>query len=178
MAEPNPTAPPNEGGNPIPAQSENSPAITQEVKVYDADYVKDLRTENANYRTRAKEAETKAANFETQISDLQTKLKQSALRASVAVEAGKLKIVDADAALVLMDKSGIEFSEDGSILGVEDALKKLIDEKKYLIGELIQTTPQGNPARSEANFTKEQLVRMSPQEINTHWEEVKKVLNN
>jgi hypothetical protein len=156
MAEPTNTPPTGENppapasGNPTtnpPAPV--APILTQEVKVYDAEYVRDLRTENASYRTKAKEWETKATDLQTQVSTLQAQTQTAILRASVAVEATKLKIVDADAALALMDKSGIQYADDNTVSGVEDALKKLIETKTYLVSDAVAATPTGNPARDD-----------------------------
>lgn len=157
MAEPNntpltgdPITPPAATAVPAtnpPAQA--APTQTQEVKVYDADYVKDLRSENASYRTKAKDFETQLGEATKTIETLRETTKSAALRASVAVEAIKLKIVDADAALALMDKAGVKFNDDGTIEGVTDALTKLIEAKPYLVGESAQATPSGNPPRDE-----------------------------
>jgi Phage minor structural protein GP20 len=174
-----PTPPAPAGTAPTPQPATVPPVTaTQEVKIYDADYVKDLRAENASYRTKAKDWETKATDFEKQISTFQQQSQTASLRAAVAVESIKLKIVDADAALALMDKAGISFGDDGSITGVEDALKKLIESKKYLVGEGFQSTPEGNPQRNGSTFTKESIAKMSADEINVNWDEVQKVLSS
>lgn len=82
------------------------------------------------------------------------------LRADVAVEAAKLNIVDADAALKLLDQSGIEYGEDGSIFGVKDALDALLVAKPYLKAE----SKPGDPNLSPSNGGRGAEPQLTPQQ--------------
>lgn len=76
--------------------------------------------------------------------DIITKANQRLIKSEVIVKAVALKIVDPDAAYALMDKTDIEVSDDGEVVGIDDALKKLVKNKPYLIGEGIVTKTGDN----------------------------------
>ena len=82
----------------------------------------------------------------------------ASLRAAIAVEAGKLNIVDADAALALIDTTGIEHSDDGTVNGVTDALTALIAAKPYLVAK------PGTPQLDPSNGGRQQPPALTPQQ--------------
>ena len=57
------------------------------------------------------------------------------IAAEVKTVALELKIVDADAALALMDKSKIKVNDKGDVTGVKEALDALAKSKPYLVGK-------------------------------------------
>ena len=61
-------------------------------------------------------------------------------RYEVQIAAGKLGIVDPDAAVKLLDWSSLEYADDGTPKDVDKALKLLLRERPYLAGG--PTSPQ------------------------------------
>ena len=57
------------------------------------------------------------------------------IAAEVKTVAIELKIVDAEAALALMDKSKIKVNDKGDVTGVKEALEALAKAKPYLVGK-------------------------------------------
>ena len=78
-------------------------------------------------------------------------------------EAIKLGVVDLDAVLKLVDRNSIKLEDDGTLSGVEAAVKTLLDEKAYLKGKPGQTAigtptaPGGATSDGKYKFTKTQL---------------------
>lgn len=130
-------------------------------KTYDAEYVKKLRKEAAAYRVKAKEYEEQLQampgqvaekvfkalginpdpekNFEKQLEEAQQKAQEAEeranerlLRAEVKNVASDMGLVDADAALVLMDKTNITITDSGMVEGVKEALESLVEVKPWL----------------------------------------------
>jgi hypothetical protein len=180
-------------GDPPPAPTDPPPG--QAPKVFDEAYVQTLRSESADYRTKLRAAEEKLTKLENaqlseterakkEATDAQTKaqqlekdLKDSRVRAEIAVQAPGLKIVDADAAHKLLDGGAIQFDDQGKPTNVKTLLEVLVKDKPFLIQQAGTTTPPNNPARDGSNtLTKEAIEKMSPQEINANWEQVQKVL--
>ena len=111
------------------------------------------RRESAGYRTRLSAFEKTAADQEaaglseseklskrnTQLeADLTAERRDRKLgvdRYEVQLAAGKLGIVDPDAAVKLLDWSTVEYGTDGSPTNVEAALKALIAKRPYLASQ-------------------------------------------
>lgn len=53
---------------------------------------------------------------------------------SIIVEATKLGAVDIEAVKALIDRNGIKLNDDGTVVGVAEAVKTLLDSKQYLKG--------------------------------------------
>lgn len=133
----------------------------QEPKMFSEDYVKDLRTEAAKYRTKAKELEGKLQtlpgeitakvlaalglepdpdkNFEKQLAEAQAKAQEAEkranerlVRAEVISLATDMGLVDADAALALMDRTDVTVKDDGTVSGAKEALEALVAAKPWL----------------------------------------------
>lgn len=66
--------------------------------------------------------------------DWQSKYTQSIADNRILAAASKAGVVDTDAVLKLIDRSGVVISEDGSISGVDEAVKALLESKPYLKG--------------------------------------------
>jgi hypothetical protein len=130
-------------------------------KTFDEAYVKKLRDEAASYRTKLRDMETKSQEerqnlikqlfetlgieadpnkeFEKQLQEARAKAQEAEqranerlIRAEVKAVATELGLVDADAALALMDRSGVKIADDGSVEGVKEALEALVTVKPWL----------------------------------------------
>jgi hypothetical protein len=131
------------------------------VKTFDETYVKQLRSEAAQYRTKAKELEQKLQtmpqeitakvlqalglepdpnkNFEKQLEEARAKARdgeqranERLMRAEVKALATEMGLVDADAALALMDRSKVAVKDDGTVEGAKEALEALVAAKPWL----------------------------------------------
>jgi len=101
--------------------------------------VERLKTEKAEAETRANTALENANNI--------------LLKAEVISGCSSLNIIDADAALALIDRSGIEI--DGSnVKGVKQALKDLIEGKPWLVKNDDNVKPSGDDQNSNPDKNK------------------------
>ncbi len=99
-------------------------------------------------------------------------------RAAVVAEATRAGAVDPDAVLALLPPDAVTVGDDGQVTGAEDAVRALLEQKPYLVG---QTTPppppragttgsaeggaRGTSADGPPQLTRADLVSMSHQEI-------------
>lgn len=157
---------------------------------FDAEYVKGLRKEAAQYRTQAKELAVKVAAFEA---ERQTEAERLAAQTKVAQEAAaaaqaELRKARVDAALaraaakVGVDVSlvarlvDVEFDDAGQPVGVEAAIGKVLEAYPQLKPQPV-TPGATNPSRgSGAKLTMDEIKRMTPEQINARWDEVKAVM--
>lgn len=121
------------------------------------------------------EAERKAAEEQGKFQDLyksaeeratkaEAALKQTRIENAATLAAAKLGVIDPAAAIKLMDQSSITVSDDGTISGVEDAVKALQQSSPYLFKTPAQgsvgdgNTNPGNGANNQASeFTYSQI---------------------
>ena len=164
-------------------QNQEQETKDQETKTFDETYVKELRTEAAKYRTKAKELEQQLQtlpgeitakvlaalglepdpdkNFEKQLAEAQAKAQEAEkranerlVRAEVISLATDMGLVDADAALALMDRAGVAVKDDGTVEGAKEALEALVAAKPWLKKEQKTTVgggtnpPGGNSAKT------------------------------
>ena len=100
----------------------------------------DKLTEQEKLEARAIAAEQAAASAASQVS--------AALIASeVKVKAVQMGVVDPDAAYLLLDKANVHYTEETGVVGVDDALTQLLDDKPYLRGA--NRAPNLNPQTGE-----------------------------
>lgn len=143
-----------------------------------ADY-DDLKAKLAEYESQAEEqrqseltdlqkAQEQAQQFEAKVQELmaqleaeRTKSQDQALKATYKQVASSFGIVDVEAALILSDLSAVSFDENGEVIGVEDAVKKLVEHKPYLVAKK-QTQPIGTATNGgsggQSEKTAEQLL--------------------
>lgn len=139
----------------------------------------DLKTKLSEYESQAEEkrqseltdlqkAQEQAQQFEAKVQELtaqleaeRTKSQDQALKATYKQVASSFGIVDVEAALILSDLSAVSFDENGEVIGVEDAVKKLVEHKPYLVAKK-QTQPIGaatnGGSSGQSEKTAEQLL--------------------
>ena len=98
-------------------------------------------SEQEKLETRAAEAERKAASAADQIS-------AAMIASEVKVRAAQLGIIDPDAALLLVDRANVRYSEEDGVTGVDAALTQLLEDKPYLKGTP-NRAPNLNPQSGE-----------------------------
>lgn len=164
------------------AGKENS----QEPSTFSADYVKELRAEAAKNRKEAQEAKAKIAAFETQQMSEAEKLQAAAKSAQEQAQAARLELQQARAEVAIARAAQaagvnpaklaklvkVDFDEAGQPVGVEKAVADVLAEWPELKPSATVTSGAMNPQR-QAKLTMEQIKKMSPDEINSRWDEVK-----
>lgn len=118
--------------------------------------------------TDLQKAQEQAQQFEAKVQELtaqleaeRTKSQDQAIKATYKQVASSFGIVDVEAALILSDLSAVSFDENGEVTGVEDAVKKLVEHKPYLVAKkqmqpIGTATNGGSSGQSEK--TAEQLL--------------------
>ncbi len=102
----------------------------------DADELKKLK---AASQTEAEKLTNRLAELEKEQATWQRERQESTVRYEVLLAAGKLNIVDPDAAYRLLDLAEIEYDKEGRPTNVEAVLKGLVKAKPYLVKA--QATP-------------------------------------
>lgn len=169
--------------NPTTGTGDLSPEAAQKL-------ISELRAENAKRRAESKDLDAlrkfKADYEASQLTEQQkaaaelTALKEqhsasiealrtAKLETAIAIQAGALKLADADTALQLVDRNSIEFGDDGTPdpASVTSALEALVAAKPFL-----RATPPppsagspANPAKPEGAMTIDQVRAMTPEQI-------------
>lgn len=167
-----------EGATQEVAQQQPEAQAAEEQERFDAEYVRKLRAEAAEYRKRLRELESKVkadeeaklteqerlqkrlAELERKEIEYQSLIQARTLEYEVKLHAAQLGIVDTDAAYRLLDLKQIEFDEDGKPVNIEKALKDLITKKPWLIGSggaISATNPAQGRVSGQQVFTRSQL---------------------
>lgn len=103
--------------------------------------------EDANKSELAK-AQERAAELEKQLADAAEKQKALMTQSDITAKAAKLGIIDPDAAYKLLNRSELEYGDDGAPTNTETLLVALLKEKPYLAGGGASAM---NPAKSSGN---------------------------
>jgi hypothetical protein len=119
-------------------------------ETFSREYVTELRSENATYRTKAREAEQKAIESEVAAKkfaeEAAAKAEAKAAEretAELKAEAIKAGMVDLDG-LKLADLSKVKLNDAGEVEGADELMKALKEAKPYLFGT---TTTTSNPEK-------------------------------
>lgn len=126
-------------------------------------------------------ANRRMMELQTELDATRDRVREASLKATIAQEASKHGIVDADAAARLLDTTALEYDEDsGKWVGIPDALRDLALERPWLVqtGSVpAKDANPANPARRRSRVTREQLARMTQSEIDAlPWEDVQAAL--
>ena len=162
---------------------EATPAVAETEK-FDAEYVKSLRKESAQYRTQAKELAAKVATYEAEKLSETERLQAQAQAANAEAQAAReeLKRARYDTALAReAAKAGVdpnlltrlvepEYDAEGKPANVGAAVAAVLDAYPQLKP---QATPSGatNPGRV-AKLTVDDVKKMTPEQINARWDDV------
>ena len=100
----------------------------------------DLKTQAAEWKQHQDAQKSELEKLQEQATQAQQErddaieLANKRLRdAAIISEASKAGFANPQDAIVLLDHSGVEIDDKGNVQGVSDAIKKLADEKKYLL---------------------------------------------
>jgi hypothetical protein len=137
------------------------------------DEIKELKEEILNRDTQIAELQKSVKgndDLTKQIEDLkkanddwQGKYKETQLNNAIKLAVAK-DAKDANDILHFINKEGLEVLEDGTVKGLEDAVKKLRESKSYLFAEetpsLKGRKPNDDPTPPPTGVTKEQFAQM------------------
>ena len=163
-----------------PDQQGTAGAAGQEPERFDAEYVRKLRSEAAEYRKRLRELEQvvkqqeeaklseqerlqkRLAELEREQATWQRERQDLSLKYETMLMASRLGIVDPEAAYRLLDLADIEFGEDGAPRNLEQSLKDLIKRRPYLVQHAAPASVSPtNPATGQqraGTFTTSQIA--------------------
>lgn len=184
---PDPTPDPAPDPDPTPVPDEFA-AITSQAQ-FDAMIQERIRRERAKYadysdlKTKAAQldeiesaskdeltkAQERISALEAEAQSAAQSARESALRSAVISEAAKRDVVDPDAAVALLDRSSLEFDDDGHPTNVAQAMEQLLETRSYLVksnGGQRGSADQGARPSVEEQLGEDALATMSPAEIN------------
>lgn len=137
---------------PTPAPAPVPKHVDKEPEMFSADYVRELRQENARYRTKAKELEDATEKASKEAAEASTKAKAEAdariIRAELKAAALKAGMVDVDG-LKLADLSKVKLTEDGEVEGADELMEALKKAKPYLFGTGNSSNPDKAPDKKK-----------------------------
>jgi hypothetical protein len=105
-----------------------------------------------------------AEKLQAENSKLLQRINTQALNTAIQIEAAKLGIVDPEAAQALIDKELAKVDESGNVVGVKEALEKLVESKPYLKGAA-PTQPVGTPSNPNPSQTENGTKRYKLSQI-------------
>lgn len=141
-----------------------------------SDY-QDLKTKAARLdefeaaqRTELENAQRRTAELEQQLAAASQAAQEDRLRAAIVSEAARRNVRDTDAAVALIDRSLIQFEEDGAPKNIAEAMDELLKAKDYLVAQ------QGGATRGSADqgarsggapgqLSRDDLKSMTPADI-------------
>ena len=138
--------------------------------------VKAARERQASEQTEAQRMQAQLAEYQKKEQSWAAEKRAQALQIAVQAAAQKAGIVDAEVALALI-RGQIEFDAEGAPQGVEAALTELVKSKPYLRAGAGNSANPTNPGRQGGSkLTREQIARMTPEQINANWSAVQAAL--
>lgn len=170
-------------------QNSQETSTTELQDSFPRDYVEKLRSEAKGYRTELSDVKAKLTAFEeAQMSELEkakaqadafkaqveaanAQVQQARAEAAISTAAGKAGL-PVDLALRLVD---VQFDDEGKPMGIDEAVQGLVQQYPQLV------SGGGTSAMNGANgkkrpLTREEISKMSPQEINERWSEISQAM--
>lgn len=120
--------------------------------------------------------ETLAKQKEEEVNGWKTKWNTTQADNAIMAEAAKNGITDLDAAKKLVDRANIKVNEDGSVTGADEAIKKLVTEKSYLVnGKPTAPTVGGGTNPGDPNGTQPKFKLSQLQDSKFYQEHLKEI---
>ena len=92
--------------------------------------------------------EARATDAERRVASAADQIAAAMIASEVKVRATQLGIIDPDAALLLVNRANVRYSEGDGVTGVDEALTQLLEDKPYLKGTP-NRAPNLNPQSGE-----------------------------
>ena len=188
-----PTQEQTPGASPAPAAGATDQHGQEPAEKFDAEYVKQLRAENAKHRTQLKDVTAQLEQFkQAQMSETEkaaarlqqleaenarliTAQRDNALRSAITTAAARLGVKHVDAALKLIDTSVLDIGDDGKVSGADAAMRDLVKLYPGLFGAASDNP--GNPDTGQrGGLTLDEIKRMTPEQYLERKAEVDAVL--
>lgn len=129
-----------------------------EIKTKATEYEKALEEKRLAELTEKERAEELAKKYEEELNAIKaeldatrTKAQQQAIKNEFIKVATSANIAYIDDAIALADLSAVNIDEDGNVVGVEDVVKALVENKPYLVAQKKQQQPIGTATNGGAN---------------------------
>jgi serine/threonine protein kinase HipA of HipAB toxin-antitoxin module len=123
----------------------------------------------ASQLTELERLQKRAAEAEAARDAALQRAQATAVRAEVITAATQAGALDPEVVMALLPEGSVTVADDGTVTGVQDAVKALLKAKPYLAATPAAPvgTADGGPRGSAApaQLTREQLARLSPSEI-------------
>lgn len=118
-------------------------------------------------KTELEKAQERATQLEQQAKESTARAQEALLRSAVVAEAARKNVVDPDAAFALLDRSSLQFDDNGNPINVAEAMDSLLQAKTYLVGGSRGSADLGarNGATGPAQITADQIKGMSPEAV-------------
>lgn len=125
-----------------------------EIKTKASEYEAQIEAQRLSELSEVEKAQEQARKFEEQLTSLtaqleaeRTKAQQQAIKNEFIKVASGANIIDIDAAIALSDLSAVAIGDDGAVVGVDDVIKTLVENKPYLVAKKT-TQPIGSATNS------------------------------
>jgi hypothetical protein len=109
-----------------------------------------------------KKAEDEKADYASQVEKLHKQIRDEKIHTEFIKQANAQNIGYVDDALKLADLSAVEVGEDGKIIGVDDAVKSLVESKPFLLAQQQKPKKVGestNHTSDKSDKTADQLIQ-------------------
>jgi len=158
-------------------------------RAFDETYVKSLRKEAAQHRTEAQALKAKLAEYEqaqmTETERLRSQAEQAKAEAQAATERARKALADAAISRAAAQQGidptllarlvDVEFDGDGMPANVEASVNAVLKQYPQLRPATATGVAATNPARVQ-KLTMDDIRRMTPDQINSRWDEVQLVM--
>lgn len=172
----------NAQGGDTPTEKEQKPEVVEKAKYISLskklteaqrqidEFNRQQAEQQGNWEKIAKENEEK-------LTQLQSQVKQEKIQTALMREAQKLNPVNIDAVIRLVDQTSLEYTEEGEVSGVSEALQAIQEQ----VPQLFTVTPPQNVGRESGNPDKGASTRVYTQEQiddpifrKDNWDDIKK----
>lgn len=169
-------------GGDTPTEKEQKPEVVEKAKYISLskklteaqrqidEFNRQQAEQQGNWEKIAKENEEK-------LTQLQSQVKQEKIQSALMREAQKLNPVNIDAVIRLVDQTSLEYTEEGEVSGVSEALQAIQEQ----VPQLFTVVPPQNVGRESGNPDKGASTRVYTQEQiddpifrKNNWDDIKK----
>jgi hypothetical protein len=107
---------------------------------------------------------------------LQDQLREALFVADAGRAARDLGLVDEDAAVRLLDRAAVQTGDDGRPVNLPTLLAEMARKRPWLAGRSAEPATAANPAAPRRRLTRDDVRRMTADEINADWDAVQQAL--
>lgn len=124
-------------------------AQLEELRKVDEERKRAEMTEIERYKADLEKALNERQTFEQELAKLRESVKQERIKNAFITAATSANIAYIDDAFRLADLSAVTIDEDGNVVGIEDAIKALVEHKPFLLAQAKkEPKPIGEPTNN------------------------------